>query len=253
MEHLLEQNREGILVVKLASGKANALNPPMLEELITVVERASTDSDVLGLVLASDRPRFFSSGFDIHQVFQFDRPTMSQFFGRFIDLYEALLAMPKPVVAAITGHAVAGGAVLALTADFRILAEGDYRFALTEVDLGVELPAKVRRMMIATGGAQAAKEILLGGAFIAPARALAVGLADEIVPLSDVDNRAIARCRTLAAKPPAAFAAIKRTLQDQARIWETASDRDALGRFLDFWFSQESVNARQALAASMRR
>ncbi len=156
MEHIIEHQDEGISIVKLASGKSNALHPAMVGELLAAVRRASADPEVKGLVLASDRPRFFSPGFDVTRVFQFDRAAMGEFFGCFIDLYEALLAVPKPVVAAVSGHAVAGGAVLALTADERVLCEGDYRFALLEVDLGVELPQKVMRMMMAAGGFPAA-------------------------------------------------------------------------------------------------
>lgn len=253
MEHIVEQREEGIRIVKLASGKSNALHPAMVEELLAATRHASADEAVEGLVLASDRPRFFSPGFDVTQVFAFDRSTMSDFFGSFIDLYEALLAFPKPVVAAVGGHAVAGGAVLALTADERVFCEGEYRFALTEVDLGVELPPKVMRMMIAVGGFHAAAEVLLGGAIITPQRALAIGLADDVAPADDVLGRAVHRCRALARKPRAAFSAIKRRLQNEARIWETESDREALPRFLDTWFSPESMRARQALLESMRR
>src|SRR5262249_7829044 len=83
-----------------------------------------------------------------------------------IDLYEELLALPKPVVAAVSGHTVAGGAVLALTADQRVLGEGDYRFALNEVDLGLQLPPKVMRMLIAAVGFHSAAGVLMAG--IAP-------------------------------------------------------------------------------------
>src|SRR4051794_25432789 len=130
MAHIIESDEHGIRVLKLASGKANALHPPVVEELLSAVRRAAGDPAAGGLVLGSDRPRFFSAGFDVKQVFEFDRPAMTVFFGSFIDLYEALLAFPKPVIGAIGGHAVAGGAVLALTADQRVFAEGDGRFVL---------------------------------------------------------------------------------------------------------------------------
>jgi len=189
----------------------------------------------------------------VNEVFALDRPRMSEFFARFIDLYEAMLALPKPVVAAVNGHAVAGGGVLALTADQRVFCDGEFRFALTEVDLGVELPAKVRRMMIRAVGLRAATDVLLAGAAIHPQRALALGLADEIAGPADVLPRAIDRCRALAGKPPNAFAAIKRRMQDEAQIWVTPSDRAELEKFLDWWFSEESVRARRALTESLRR
>jgi enoyl-CoA hydratase/carnithine racemase len=253
MEHIVEQDEAGIRIVKMASGKSNAMSPALIDELLACARAAAGDESVKGVVLASDRPRFFSPGFDVNEVFALDRPRMREFFARFIDLYEALLAMPKPVVAAVSGHAVAGGGVLALTADQRVFCEGEFRFALTEVDLGVELPAKVRRMLIRAAGLSAATEVLLGGVAIQPLRALALGLANEIASPADVLSCAIGRCRVLAGKPPQAFAAIKRRMQNEARIWETPSDRAELDKFLDWWFSEESVHARRALTESLRR
>jgi enoyl-CoA hydratase len=252
MEHVGERQQENIRVIALGSGKSNALHPALLEELLAAVLRASADAAAAGVVLASDRPRFFSPGFDVNQVFQFNRPAMEKFFGRFIELYEALLAVPKPVVAAVSGHAVAGGAVLALTADERVFCEGEYRFALPEVDLGVELPAKVMRMMVAAAGLRTAASVLLTGSMITPEQALARGLAHEVAPAADVLGRAVSRCRALAGKPRGAFAAIKRRLHEEAGIHHDRSDREVLPRFLDQWFSGEAAEARQVLLQSMR-
>ena len=119
----------------MARGKANALNAPMVDELHGR-RRAGARADVRGLVLASDRPKFFSGGFDVKEVFQYGREKMTSYFGSFMDLYEDLFRLPKPVVAAISGHSVAGGAVLALACDARVMAEGPFRFALNEVNLG---------------------------------------------------------------------------------------------------------------------
>src|SRR5437868_2099523 len=109
MTSIRMENRDGLLVVALARGKANALNAAMLEELHGAVAQARAQ-DVLGLVLASDRPKFFSAGFDATEVFQYDREMMTSYFGSFMDLYEDLFRLPKPVVAALSGHTVAGGA-----------------------------------------------------------------------------------------------------------------------------------------------
>jgi enoyl-CoA hydratase/carnithine racemase len=252
MDHITESSQGDIRIISMSSGKANALGPEMIEELLAAAGAASSDVQTRGLVLSSGRPRFFSPGFDVMRVFQFDRPTMSDFFGRFIDLYETLLATPKPVVAAISGHAVAGGAVLALMADERVMARGSYRFALMEVDLGVELPPKIMRRMIAAGGFRAAYDVLLAGAGMSPDQSLGIGLANELADESQVLERAVSRCSLLAAKPPSAFAAIKRSLQAEAGISQSKSDREILPRFLDDWFSAESVQARQKLVASMR-
>ncbi len=149
MEYLLSERDGSLLVLTLARGKANALNRALVEELLSEVTAAAADDSVRGLVLASNRPRFFSSGFDVREVFTYDPPGMTEFFGRFIDLYESLYRFPKPLVGAVSGHCFAGGAILATACDFRIMAEGEYGYALNEVKLGLALPGTLRKMLVA--------------------------------------------------------------------------------------------------------
>src|SRR5438128_510918 len=159
----------GLLVVTLARGKANALNAAMLDELHVALKQAQAP-EVRGLVLASDRPKFFSSGFDVTEVFQYGREAMTSYFGSFMDLYEGLFRLEKPVVGALSGHAVAGGAVLALACDVRVMADGPFRFALNEVNLGIVLPPGIIRMAVDALGPRHARELFLGGETIAPSR-----------------------------------------------------------------------------------
>src|ERR1035441_8803263 len=155
----------------------------------------AADDSVRGLVLASGRPRFFSGGFDIREVFTYDRDGMAAFFGRFIDLYESLYGFPKPVVAALSGHTFAGGAILAIACDFRIMAEGDFGFALNEINLGLALSPTIRRMLADAVGVARVREVLLFGEPLTPARALEIGLVRELAPAEQVRDRAIACAR----------------------------------------------------------
>jgi len=217
--------------------------------LCGAVAAAAADDSVRGLVLASDRPRFFSSGFEIREVFTYDRAGMAAFFGRFIDLYESLYHFPKPVVAALSGHTFAGGAILAIACDFRIMAEGDFGFALNEINLGLSLAPTMCRMLVNAVGPVHAREVMLLGEPLRPARALEIGLARELAPAAQVRDRAIACARFLAAKPPAAYREIKRSLREFGGREDTRSDRATLGQFLDMWFSAEAQGARQTVAA----
>jgi len=246
-------DRDGeLLIITLARGKANPLNAAMVEELITAFGAAASN-DVRGVVLASDRPKFFSSGFDVGEVFQYDRDRMAEFFGRFIDLYESILHLPKPVVASVSGHAFAGGAVLALACDARVMADGEFGFALNEVNLGIVVPSGFVRMAIAAAGARNAREVILEGKTITPARALEMGLADEVVRPEAVLARAIARARELAAKPPQAFGAVKQLLLEATGHSAAFGDRFTLSQFIEHWFSSEAMERKQALTQSLRR
>ncbi len=251
MEHIQVERNGELSILTLARGKANALNYALVEELCVAVAAATADESVRGLVLASDRPRFFSSGFDIREVFGYDREGMGAFFGRFIDLYESIFRCPKPVVAALSGHTFAGGAILAIACDFRVMADGEFGFALNEINLGLALSHTIRRMLADAVGIARAREILLFGEPLSPARALEVGLVRELAPAEQVRDRAVACARFLAAKPPIAYREIKKSLRDFGGREDTPPDRSALPHFLDMWFSEEAQAARRAVAARL--
>jgi enoyl-CoA hydratase/carnithine racemase len=253
MEHIKIENTEGLLIIRMSRGKANALNGEMVEELIAAFSEAEASQSVRGVVLASDRAKFFSGGFDVMEVFAYDREKMTEFFGRFIDLYEGMLRLAKPVVAAVSGHAFAGGAVLALASDLRVMAEGEFGFALNEINIGLALPPGMIRMAVVAVGARRARELVLEGRTVKPAEALEAGLAAEIAAPEAVLDRAIARARGLAAKPPLTYGAIKQSFNEVTGLPRTASDHQALDRFIEHWFSPESVQHRQLLIDSLRR
>lgn len=252
MDFIRCETDRDLAVITMARGKANALNSAMIDELIHAVAGAAADDAVRGLVVASASPRFFSGGFDVAEVFRYDRKTMTDFFGRFVDLYERLLRLPKPVAAAINGHTFAGGAVLAMACDLRVMAEGDYGFALNEINLGIVLPSSVIRAVVAAVGAGTAHDLLLNGSTLSPARALEVGLATELAAPEAVLQRACEHARGLAAKPPAAFGAIKRSILASSGYAAAGAEPHALEHFIDHWFSPEAQERRQALLHSLQ-
>ncbi len=249
MEHIESERDGSVLVLSLARGKANALNTALVDELHVAVTTAAEDETVRGLVLASSRPRFFSTGFDIREVFGYDRAGMTTFFGGFIDLYESLYQFPKPVVAALSGHTFAGGAILAIACDFRIMVEGDFGFALNEINLGLALSSGIRKMLVDAVGVAGAREVLLFGEPLTPERALKIGLVRELAPPEQVRERAVATARFLAARPPVAYREIKRSLRELGAA--QTGDRATLGQFVDMWFSREAQECRKAVAAKV--
>lgn len=253
MEHIKTEFDDGLLVVTMARGKANPLNRAMVEEMNTAVEEAGRNEGVRGVVLASAFAKVFSGGFDVKEVFEYDREAMTEFFGRFIDLYEGLMLLPKPVVAAVNGHAFAGGAVLALAADKRVMAEGDFGFALNEVNIGLVLPPAFIRMAVNAIGVSNARELALEGKTFTPAMALETGLASELAGPEQVLERAIRQARDLAEKPPRTFGAIKSTFVEVTGLIPPGGGRKDLGQFVDHWFSPESREHRQRLIESLRK
>jgi enoyl-CoA hydratase/carnithine racemase len=225
------------------------MNLEMVDELFSAVQAASHDDSVSAVVLASDRPGFFSAGFDVEEVFAYDVPAMRHFFRRFLDAFDALVQMSKPAVGAISGHAWAGGAFLALALDARIFAGGQHGFALNEINFGAVLPTCIRRALIATVGAREATRMILSGESVVPERALRLGLADAVVPIPDVLPKALEIAHQLASKPHSAFAFTKRALQEDVGY---PREREVLDDFLAQWFSPDCVARREALTASLK-
>jgi len=247
-----QQVDEGVAVISMARGKANPLNDAFVGELLDILAQARSSNEIRALVLASDVPGFFCAGLDTDEVFAYDREAMHSFFGRFMDLYQGISCHPKPIVAAINGHAYAGGAVLALACDARILTEGTYRFALNEVRLGVTLPMGVTRLAFAAVGMHHGRRMVLTGSRYSPEQALKIGLADNIVPPDDLMPTAVACARELAQIPARAFAATKRMIAEET-LFPQGSDRAVLESFLDRWFSEEATQHKQALVQSLRK
>ncbi len=243
--------RNGTLVITMRRGKANALNLDLVEQLNTAMDQAARDGTIRGVVLGSDSPGFFSGGFDAREVFQYDRETMALFFCRFMDLYESLYLLPKPTVAAVSGHAFGGGAILAITCDLRVFARGQFGFAFSEINLGLTLPPEVERMAACAVGFQHARSMILTGDPLDPARALEIGLAHALLDPDAVLDGAIARCGALAQKPLAAYAATKQSLRRLAGGSAKGNDKSVLNDFLALWFSDEAASRRQVLLDSL--
>jgi Delta3-Delta2-enoyl-CoA isomerase len=243
---------ESLLTIRMARPKANTLNSQMLEDLRTAFGTAANDAGVRGVVLASAVPGIFSAGFNAREIFPFGAAEIKVFFGGFLQLIHAILELPKPVVAAIDGHAIAGGAILALGCDARVMSEGEYGFAINEINLGLVISMGLLQMAVAAVGSSAARELILEGATISPQRAHPIGLAGELAPAGQAAARAEARARKLMEKPPLAFAAVKRLFRETL-VPAAGREGPSLDTFVAHWISEESRERRAKLAASFGR
>jgi len=236
-----------VALVTLDRPPANTLDRDFFEELVGVLDRLRTP-DVRAVVVTGTG-RFFSAGLDLFAVFADDPPGFDAFTERFDAGFAALFAFPKPVVAAVNGHAVAGGAVLAAAADVRIGAEGAARIGLTEILLGVPFPVSVLEIVRFACAGPHFVELLYHGRLYDPAAACARRLLDEVVPASDLLPRARAAAEELAERDPVAFGSIKRALRADA-INRIEAARAAGDPVWDIWKSAET---RAAVAAYRAR
>lgn len=202
-----------IATVTMDDGKANALSPTMLAALNGALDRAEGD-DIVAVVIAG-RPGRFSGGFDLGVLTAGGDAAVAMVRSGF-ELAERLLAFPRPVVIACTGHAIAMGSFLVCTGDYRVGAAGDFRIQANEVAIGLTMPyaavAIVRYRLIAP----AFDRVVGLSAAFTPADAVAAGWFDEVVPPDAVLATAHAAAASFAGLDPVAHAASK--LRARARV-----------------------------------
>lgn len=200
---------DGVATITMDDGKANALSVAMIAELNAALDRAEADAAV---VVLAGRERFFSGGFDL-AVFQRDPQELREMLEAGARLTERLLAFPRPVVAACTGHAVAMGVFLLLSTDARIGVDQGARFHINEVLVGLTLP----RFAIEVSRQRLAPAHLNHAAITAhpytPAEALQAGFLDAIVPAESLLATAQARAEALLKVNAGAFTATKLRLR----------------------------------------
>jgi enoyl-CoA hydratase/carnithine racemase len=203
---------DGIALVALANPPMNAMDAHLLEELAVLFEGLATDRAVRAAVIAADGPAF-SAGLDLKTVPGLDRLGQRRLVDALNECFGTLYAWPKPLVAAVNGHAIAGGLILALCADWRIAADAAMRVSLAEVRVGVTYPVAALEVARSELSPSAARRMILLGETFSAAGAEALGVFDERVPMADLRRHAVFQAERHAALPPLAFATIKRELR----------------------------------------
>lgn len=244
-------DHDAVRELRLARPPANALDP----ELVAALQRALTeapDSGARAMVLSAS-PGVYSGGLDVPALLALDRDEMEGFLDEFLELLRALALSEIPVVAAITGHAPAGGAVLAIHCDYRVMAKGDFKIGLNEVRVGIPLPQSLHSVLARVVGRRQAERLAVRGLLVPAAEALAIGLVDELVPPEEVVARAIEVARDFLAVPPTAMRRTRELARrDLAMIFES-EQRDTWQRFVDDWFSPETQGALRALVERLAK
>jgi enoyl-CoA hydratase len=212
---MIEQRRRGdIAVLTMAHGKANALDIELLEAITAQFEKLRAAPE--RAVVLTGQGRMFSAGVDLPRLADGGPDYVRRFLPALHRLYETVFFFPKPVVAAVNGHAIAGGCVLQCCADKRIAARDNFRIGVTELLVGVPFPAMAFEVMRFATAPQYFADGILSGATYTPDVALQRGLVDELVEPAALADRAVAAAETLAALPQRTFETTKRQIRQPA-------------------------------------
>ncbi|MGD0947466.1 MAG: enoyl-CoA hydratase/isomerase family protein [Candidatus Binatia bacterium] len=236
---LLRIDRDGpVAIVRLTRGVTNSINGDLVGELAAAVRHAKEQPEIRGLVLASANAKFFSIGWDIPQMIGLTRSEFADFFSWYNRMCLDLYTLPKPTVAAVTGHAIAGGCILTLCCDYRYVADGKKLMGLNEIKLGAPLPYVVDCMLPALVGGRYAREIMESGDFYPPDAALRMGLVDAVLPPDQVLPASVEKAKQLGAMPEQAFAIIKRNRTAGIEKQIAAQLEEQERRFVECWYSE---------------
>ena len=230
-------SRGDIAVLTMVHGKANALTTEFCDGLVARLQATAAAR----AIVITGTGRIFSAGVDLPRLLEGGPAYVREFLPALHRLYDAVFFHPRPIVAAVNGHAVAGGCVLACAADRRLMADNGCQIGVTELLVGVPFPPLAFEIMRYATAPQFFPNIIFSGATFAPPDALARGLIDEIVAPEALLARAVAAAETLAALSPPAFALTKRQMR-QPVAERTASNADAVDDAVtDTWTAPETA------------
>jgi enoyl-CoA hydratase/carnithine racemase len=242
--HTVEKGQVAVRVLALSSGRVNAQDVELLEELtLAVGDLARSDA---GALVITGAGRAFSAGVDLKRVVEGGADYTDRLVPALSDAFEAVYSYPGPTVAAVNGAAIAGGCVLACACDRRLISP-DAQIGVTEVRVGVAFPVAALEVVRYACGDRA-EEVLLGGRLYRGAGAIAAGFAHRVVD-GDLMEAAVAEATDLGGIPADAYRHTKGQLRapTMARIRE-AGDID--GEVRRLW---GAVETQQRIAAYVER
>lgn len=237
-----------VAILRLEEPRANALSRATIGALSKALYQVE-QSDARALVLTG-KGRVFGAGLDLVEASAFDRPALADYVDTFEALFLQLFAFRLPVIAAVNGHALAGGAVLALACDLRVLpSHEDAELGLNEVELGLPLPSAALEIARFAVPPEHWTEAIACGRRYRPGQALTVGLAHERA--DDVVAAGTERARELAALAPTAVQQVKRELRHDALTRARARAIESRRLFVEAWMGDEAKRRIGAVVARL--
>lgn len=207
------EDRDDVVVLTIDHGKANAIDTDLFDGLNDHLDALET-SDARAVVLTG-KGSAFSAGVDLFKVLDGGADYLETFLPALSNGVRRLFSLPKPVVAAVNGHAVAGGCILAAACDYRVMAEGRGKIGVTELLVGVPFPVVAMEVLRFHLPSARAQRLIYDGRLSGPEEAREVGWVDEVVEADAVLERAVAVASKWAGIPDVAFAVTKRQLRQE--------------------------------------
>ena len=239
MEYLSTYEQGGIGTLVLNRGKVNALIDETVKEMHNTLYEFQMNPDIKA-VIVTGKGKFFSFGFDVPEFLSYSKEEFTDFLIKFTDLYTTMFMYPKPIVAALNGHTIAGGCMLALACDRRIMVSGKARISLNEIDFGSSVFAGSTEMLRFWVGDKNATAILSSGAMYSAEEAEKLGLIDQAVTEENLIPAALDKALELGKKYNPAFAGIKSLLRKSIVENMKSREHKSIAEFVEIWYSDHT-------------
>jgi len=228
--------KDRLALITLNRNKSNALNREMITELNDMLHNIANDANIGGAIITG-REHFFSAGLDLIELYSYNEEEIRSFWLLFLEFSANITAFKKPLVAAINGHAPAGGCVIALACDGRVMAEGKYIIGLNEVPVGIIVPDSIFKLYSFWLGNAHACRSLLEGKLFSPEEALAIGLVDELVNPDSIMTAAERRIRKYMAFEPNTWQQSKLNIRKELIAGMSSDQSQTLEMMITQWWS----------------
>ncbi len=239
MDIVQVSTRDDITTVVMNRGKVNALNEAMVDRLQKVFDELEASPETRAVILTG-AGKFFSFGLDVPELYDYSPEDFALFLRKFTGLYAHLFVFPKPVIAAVNGHAIAGGCMLATSCDYRFMVPGRAKISLNEITFGSSVFAGSVEMLKFRVGSSNAQRVLYDGSMYTAEEAKTIGLVDRVVTEEDLLDQAATAARQLISRNARAFAAIKGLLRNPVADVMRRNEAASIEKFVRIWYSEET-------------
>lgn len=236
MQTITVSTKDRLAILTLNRPKSNALNGELIRELGDMLTHIEADPNIGGAIITG-QGHFFSAGLDLIELYGYNEAEAKAFWEQFMQFVARITAFSKPLVSAINGHSPAGGCVIALACDARIMAEGKYIIGLNEVPVGIIVPHSIFALYRFWLGDAAASRALLEGRLFNPEEALAAGLVDELVRPESILTAAERRIRKYMAFEGNTWQQSKLNIRKELIQLSSADPTADLDRMLKQWWA----------------
>jgi len=244
--------KDQIQIIELNRPKVNAINEALIKSLYSHLDSLEKDDTIKGIILTGQEG-IFSAGLDIVELYNKDKEYMKYFWTLFSSLLAKIYSYPKIIFTAISGHSPAGGTVISIMTDYRIMSKGNYIIGLNEVAVGLSMPIGIGRVFQSLLGERVAEKMTLTGKLVNPNKAEEIGLIDEVVESENLLKHSIHTINGWLKLPFNKQIESKLSLRNEVINLMLETDKKDNDGVINAWFSSECRNTMKLIIEKLSK